>query len=162
VRVEARTCAKALVSPLTEAQTHSVLPGVVRVHRLAQGLAKEDVLEDVELPSIGPGKGIEHALSLVGQGDKSSPAIGWILPSLHQAALHTALDQARHAVMSQLEPLRNIPDRDIRIGRVSADGQEQQMLLRRNTFRTCLLFREADKDAECVAKIRQIAIVAIA
>ncbi len=74
----------------------------------------------------------------VGQRDERLPAVSRILPTREQAALHATLDQERGTVVADLQPVGHVSDSDDGIGGMTAEREEQEVLLWRDASRVSL------------------------
>src|SRR5205085_11772916 len=122
----------------------------------------ERVVEGLELLLIGLCDARESALALVRQRHQGPPAIDGIFLALQQAAVHTALDQERGAVVAELQPLGDLANAHGRIRRVATHDEQQHVLLRRDATRTSLLLRIAQEAPDGVAKVGVVTVIRVA
>lgn len=99
-------------------------------------------------------KPAKQSLALPGEADPHLAAIALRPAALHQRTLGQPVDQSNHAVVPQLQALRQVANRRLAI-RPALDRQQQLVLCRLEPGFACRLFTEAQESPDLIAELGQ-------
>ena len=101
------------------------------------------------------GELLESAGAERGQAQADDPAVPRVLVPLHQPRLLRPVDQPHRAVVAQQQVARDVADGGARLPFVSADGEQELVLGRRQSRPFGLLFAPVQEAAQADPELEQ-------